>query len=386
MGRKRQEGPRERGSIVERSRGTFLVRVFVGIDETTGKRKYHSETVKGTRRDAERARTKILRDIDGGAYIAPAKDTLKEFVPAWLKTKKGSVTSKTLHGYELRLKKDVLPTLGARKLSKITPMDIQGIVDAVKEEGKSAATAHHTYGVLSMVLEQAVIWGLIATNPASRGITLPKKPRQGSAAQVLTPAQARILFEDSIGHRFHALWVLLLTTGLRPSEALALSWSDIEGNKLTVSKSLEVDPTDRYKSKITEVKTEGSRGTIPLFDMTVEALKAHRVQQAKDRLAAKIHQNPLDLIFCTRDGEPFNMAYMLKEWHKALKRAKLPKVRLYDTRHTHATHLLVAGEHPKIVQERLRHSNISMTLDTYSHLVPGMQDEAMGRAERRLYG
>lgn len=377
--------PRRRGQVVHRGGDTYLVRVPRGTEPGTGKRLYHNETVKGTRRDAEKALTRILRDLDAGDYIAPAKDTVSAFASTWLSTKE-DVLPKTRHGYQMRLEGDILPILGNLKLDKVTPMDVQGVIDACIRKGLSPRTVHLTYGVLAQMLEQAISWGIIGKNPA-KGVRLPKIKRR--EISVLTPEQVGVLLETTKGTRYHALWALMLTTGLRPSEAACLRWSDFDGEKVYINRSLTEQrgiPGQPRTWLPDDTKTETSRRSVVLFGMAVRALEAHHQHQREDMLKRGF-RNPEGLIFVSSKGGYPRLDNLAQLWAMALEKAGLPKVRMYDQRHTHATHLLLAGEHPKVVQERLGHGDVSITLNTYSSVLPAVHKESAARAEAKLnYG
>jgi integrase len=376
--------PRSRGQLIARGKDTWLVRVPRGTEVGTGKRQYHNETVKGTRRDAEKALVRVLRDLDKGEYIAPAKDTVEAFAEVWLSTKK-DVIAKTLHGYKMRLEGDILPLIGKMKLDKVTPMECQRVIDAASGAGLSPRTVHLSYGVLSQLMEQAVTWGLISKNPVLK-VTLPRIKRREPS--VLSPEAVGKIFKGTESTRYGALWVCMLTTGMRPSEVAALRWSDYDGQRVMISRSLTEQMVDGHSRGWLpeDTKTDASRRTIELFAVAVEALEAHRKWLAKD-MFKRGYRNPLDLIFPSSKGSYAHLDALRVVWLRTLTQLEIPRVRMYDQRHTHATHLLVAGEHPKIVQERMGHANVGITLDIYSHVLPGMHKEAVTRAEGKLnYG
>lgn len=179
-----------------------------------------------------------------------------------------------------------------------------------------------------------------------------------------------------------AFFVVLLLTGLRPGEALALRWSDVDGAYLRVQRAATVGVGNR--KLIASTKTGRSR-VIPVGERVLRALQEHRVRQAKWRLKIGEMYKDQGLIFANETGGLLDAQNIVNRHFKPLlKRAKLPAIRLYDLRHSHATLLMAAGEHPKVVQERLGHSSITLTLDTYTHVVPGMQELASARLETLL--
>jgi integrase len=190
--------------------------------------------------------------------------------------------------------------------------------------------------------------------------------------------QVRLLFEATQGSRLHALWVLLATTGLRLGEALGLTWPDIDFNRssLTVRRALQRLPKRLGGVVLVEPKTDRSRRTVCLAPGTIAALSEHRHRQAEERLAPSER-----FVFTGATGRPLDASGVSGHFHRALAQAGLPNVRVHDLRHTAATHLLTRGVHPKVVQDLLGHSTISLTLDTYSHVSPGLHAQVADHME-----
>lgn len=246
----------------------------------------------------------------------------------------------------------------------------------------SARTVRYAHAVLHTALEQAVRWRLLAHNPA-KVVDLPRQVRR--EMQALTPAEASRFLDAAKADRWHALWVLLVTTGLRPGEALGLKWSDLDGGTIQVQRVV-VERTGKGWA-LEEPKTSRSRRTVSLPASTVRALHSHRAKQAEAKLAAGPEHVDRGLIFATSTGAPERQSNLFRRHFKPLlKAAGLPNVRMYDLRHTAATLLLAAGENPKIVSERLGHSTITLTMDTYSHVLPEMRQQTAERLEGMLFG
>jgi integrase len=237
------------------------------------------------------------------------------------------------------------------------------------------------HGVLRACLNKALKLGKLALNPATL-VELPRRPRL--ERPFLTPAQALRLLDvaESQDNRFYPLFAVLLLTGIRPGEALGLRWEDVDGSSLRVRRAL-VWIAGR-KPFLDETKTRRCR-TVALGERAVKALEKQRRVQVELRLLLGAAYEDHNLIFASETGAPLSAQNVSSRYFKPLLQAAgLPDVRLYDLRHSHATLLLAAGEHPKVVQERLGHSTITLTLDTYSHVVPGMQERAVQRLESLL--
>lgn len=380
------------GTIYRRGQNTFQVRVFLGYDPQTGKRRNHCKTIRGTKKDAEKYLTKILRELHTGTFVEPSRKTVREHLNEWLETTvRSRVRPQTYIDYKNIVRRYLsAASFAGIRLEHLTPAEIRGLYADLQEKGLSARIVRYTHAVLRSALKQAVRDGLLFRNPAEL-VDLPRQERKEMA--VLTPEEARKFLKAAESDRWHALWVLLVTTGIRPAEALALRWSDLDGNVLRVQRTLV-----RRKGMgwfFAEPKTSKSRRSISLPKSALEALRAHRTRQAKERwdrqVKAQLGEGPeyedLDLIFAAENGNPLDHQNLsARHFKPLLVKAKVKTVRMYDLRHTSATLGLVNGEHPKVVSERLGHSTINLTMDTYSHVLPEMRKEAADQMERLLFG
>jgi integrase len=211
---------------------------------------------------------------------------------------------------------------------------------------------------------------------------------------VWTAEEVQLFLERTKGTHDYPLWHTLFNTGLRPGEALGLKWSDLQGDRLHVVRAV-VEGTKKGTFKIDAPKTERSKRAIALTPDSLAVLSAHRKAQAEAILKAGPEYDRQDFIFAPEKGGHDIIPFVRRRWQRAIRRVnrmlekedvpkgaekvKLKDLRLYDTRHTHATMLLKAGVHAKVVSERLGHTSIVITLDTYSHILPDMQDEAVGK-------
>jgi integrase len=227
--------------------------------------------------------------------------------------------------------------------------------------------------VLSQAFKKAVAWRVLANNPCD-SVTLPKK--ECVERQVWTPEQVNTFLNATREHPWYSLWEILLNTGMRPGEAFGLKWSDLEGNKIRIQRAV-VESREKGRYTLGEPKTKKSKRTVTLAESTLYALRAHRARQAGEMLAAGESYNRQDFMFATSKGSFLNIHAVDTRWETCVRKSGLPRITLYGCRHTHATVLLMAGVNPKIVSERLGHASIVITLDTYSHVLPDMQDEVV---------
>jgi integrase len=395
------------GQLIERGDRVWLVRIFKGRD-ADGKRKYLNRTVHGSKKDAQRVLNKLLHQKDTGILVEPSKQTLAEYLNRWLEVAaKPRLRQSTHTDHKYRVDRYILPTLGGTRLSHLTALDIQALYTRMMEPkpeglGLTPRSVRIVHNILNPALKQAVRWKLIPYNPAA-DVDLPSEKRQEMKA--FSPEQAARFLDaarsfpgdpdviEAKGHdpragrqdRFFALWCVLLAGGLRPSEALGLKWDDLDGDRLRVRRSLT-----RLKGggwTLTEPKTVKGKRAVPLPGFALDALKEHRKKQAAERLKAGEAWQAHGFIFAAENGEPLNTRNIdQRHFQKILKAAGLPRMRPYDLRHSHATLLLANGEHPKVVSERLGHASITLTLDTYSHVLPGMQEQATERLDALLTG
>lgn len=374
------------GQIIRRGDKKWLVRIFQGRDEN-GKRQYLNKTVRGTKKDAEKYLTAKLRDKDLGFSIEPAAESVNEYLDKWLDVcAKPRVRTRTFDDYTSLLKRYVRDPLGAIRLSDLRPVHIQRLYRSMQDNGLSARVIRYTHAVLSSSLTQAVKWDMLFRNPASV-VDLPRLARKEMKA--MTPEEASTFLATVRDTRMSALFIFALTTGMRPQEYLALKWSDVDLKKgtSTVRRAIVWSQKKGIGWHFDEPKTSRSRRTIPLPASTVRALMDHKRRQGEERLRVGSEWQDHGLVFTTKFGNPIDIPTLTKQWFKpALVKAELPAFRLYDLRHTHATLLLSNGENPKVASERLGHSTIVLTLDTYSHVLPDMQKEAADRIEELMFG
>lgn len=367
---------RKAGQIIKRGEGVWLVRVARGRD-ASGKRVYHNKTIRGTNKAAQAYLTQILQDLNNGTFVATSRKTFGEFLNEWLETvKRHAVRARTLEHYRADAKRYVLPVLGPRRLQAVQAPDIQRLYDDLRGRGISASTVrHHVHAIIHGAFETAVKWRLVGSNPC-RLVELPEA--QPVEVQCLDAEQSRALLAAAATNRHWPLWLLLISTGMRPGEALGLKWRDLVGNQVVIQRSLV-----RFKDhtwELTAPKTKKARRRISLPPEVVEVLSKHRTAQQTLRQAAGASWEEHDFVFTTKSGAPLDYRTTVRRyWKSLLNKAKLPRIRPYDLRHTSATLLLSAGENVKVVSERLGHASAAFTLDVYGHLLPHMQQEAADR-------
>lgn len=373
------------GQIIKRGEKTWLVRVFMGRD-ATGKRRYTNKTIKGNKKDAETYLNSTLNKISTGNYVEPVKLTVNEYLDQWLATAaKVRLRERTHADYVEKLDRYMRPLIGNLRLPDVRPLDVQSVYTAMAGRKLSARTIRYTHAILHAAFRQAVRWNMLARNPCE-AVELPRMERK--EMQAFSPEEAGRFLSAADKDDHAALFAFALATGMRPEEYLALKWSDIDlvPRTATVARTLVWKKGGSWD--FGEPKTLRSRRTVTFPESIGKALRAHRSKQAEAKLKAGTAYASENLVFATIKGTPINPRNLTQRHFKPiLKRAGLSDTfRLYDLRHTCATLLLAANEHPKVVSERLGHASITLTLDTYSHVLPSMQQAASDKLERILYG
>ncbi|MGI8670402.1 MAG: tyrosine-type recombinase/integrase [Aridibacter sp.] len=372
------------GQITKRGENTWYIRIFLGRD-ADDKRRYFNKTIHGTKKDANKFLTAKLREKDLGVFVEPASETLNKYLDRWLvEIAKPRLRENTYKSYVWIAEKYIKKHIGLIRLSDLQAYQIQKFYGAMQKQGLSARTVRYAHTVLSSALKQAVKWRMINQNPCD----LCELPRKEKKEMKHLSADDTIKFlQAAKDDKFFTLFLLIIETGMRPSEYFGLQWKDIDfdGQFLSVRRAVHTLGNGSYR--FAETKTKKSRRSIPFSNSLLLSLKKHRNRQLQERLKLGASYQNLDLVFASEVGTPIQHENFVRRHFKPiLKNAELPDIRLYDLRHTTASLLLSAGENPKVVSERLGHASIVITLDTYSHVLPTMQKEATEKLERMLYG
>jgi integrase len=368
-----------RGHIRKRGSGYSVV-VELPRDPVTGKRRQQWHVVKGNKADAERELRNILSSIDRGMYIKPAKLTVGEMLRRWL-TEYVSMhdSPRTLESYAEVVNRHLIPALGATYLTELNPQNVQSYYAKALNSGRldgrgglSARSVLYHHRILAKALDHAVKMGLVARK-VTDAVSTPRVAKATMAT--LSPEEVNRFLDVAKESPYYVLFVTLLYTGLRRGELLALRWRnlDLEAGTLAVVETAYQLRGGEYVIK--EPKTANSRRSVSLSPALIELLRGYRADQELLRIQLGIGLTGDDFVFVRYDGRPLVPNVVTHAFEKLVEKVGL-KVRLHDLRHTHATLMLKAGIHPKIVSERLGHATIGITLDTYTHVLPGLQRQA----------
>jgi integrase len=374
-----------RGHLRERSPGHWAI-VIDTNDTTTCKRKRKWHSFVGTKRQAQIECARLISEVQSGTYLEPAKTTLAQFLDRWLVHMQSQISPKSHERYSEIVRKNIIRPLGRVVLMKLRPAMISEAYDQALTNGRTdgqgglaPASVVYMHRLLKKALAQAVRWGELQRNPVD-AVDPPKIER--SLMTTFDMAQTVELLESLRGSRLLTPVTLGVLCGLRRGEIAALRWRNIDlacGNLAIVESAEQTAAGVRYKPP-----KSGKGRTVALSATVVEQLRAHRLQQAEELLRLGVRQTESTFVYTREDGEPMQPRSLTHAWLKVLGKTDLPRIRFHDLRHAHATHLLSNGVHPKVASERLGHSRVGITLDLYSHVLPGMQEDAAARVDDAL--
>lgn len=302
-----------------------------------------------------------------GEHVTATKQLTIQYLYSWLAIQQGHVRSSTYAAYKLNVNR-LMPHIRQTKLAELKTLEVQKWYNALANQGLHPQTLRQIHRTLHKALEDAIKLNIITRN-ASDGTSLPRIPTK--EMNWYTPAQLSEIFQATNGQQFHALWVILATTGLRLGEALGLKWADIDLEKrtLTVHRALQRDRAGGGLLLV-EPKSARSRRTLQLSSHALRALRNHQHQQTYAAQGAPEAWHDHNLVFCTGFGTPLDQGRIQRHWHKAIEQAGVPRYRIHDLRHSVATNLLMEGMHPRQVADILGHSSPSLVLEVYGHVVP----------------
>ncbi len=336
----------------------------------------------GTRAEVQKKLALALHAVETGTLADARGLSTGEFLDQWLTdVVRPHVRQWTYRGYEVHVRLHLKPALGRVPLAKLTPQQIQQLINAKTRSGLKPKSVRYILGTLRSALNQAVRWDLISRNPA----TLVDGPRvEQFEIQPLSPDEARQFLSSIKGDRLEALYSVALTMGLRQGEALGLRWQDIDVEMGYMRISKQLQRVDR-KLQLVEPKTKRSRRTLAMPAVINRALMEHRVRQDHERAKAGERWVNTELVFTTPIGTGLEGTAVTKDFHRKLSRARLPQRRFHDLRHSCATLLLVQGVSPRVVMDVLGHSQIALTMNTYSHVIPDLRRDAAQRMDDLLH-
>lgn len=382
-----------RGSVKQAANGSWWFVVDVGAE---GERKQTRRRGFATRKAAQAELTRILGSLEQRQYVAPKRQTLGAFLTeTWLPAIEHTIKPGTFESYRRNVRLHVAARpIGRRQLQQVDPSDLNALYASLmagdtEHRPLSARSVRYIATILHRAFRDAVRWQALVRNPADSAD--PPRPTVRPEMKTWTGTELAAFLAHVDGDRLSGAWWLLATTGMRRGEVLGLRWADVDldGGVARITRTLittDVQRKDSPGMAWGTPKTAKGRRSVALDPATVAALRTHRAAQLQERLALGAGYVDEDLVVADVDGRPVHPKTFSYYFERESRKAGLPPIRLHDLRHTHATLALKAGVHPRIVQERLGHTNVSITLDTYSHVDLDMQAAAAARVAALLTG
>ena len=375
-----------RGNITRRGKNSWRIKFEIGAD-SEGRRRYHVETIRGTKADAVTLIAKRIAERGEGQLVQRNTVTVAEYAEHWLTAIAPAKTSgKTRERYAEFVRKHIVPHLGTIELQKLEGSRIDAFYAHLIKAGRldgggglSPQTVRHTHRVLSLICKSAVKAGKLRVSPMDAVQTAPKVRR--AEVRVLGADDLERLLNHLEGGPLYMPVLLAVSTGLRRGELLALRWQDINFEKATLQVAQVIELVG-WQMSLKEPKTERSRRSIALSTRVVQELRHHRKTQAEECL--RLGCSRFELVFPHWDGTIRNPNNFSKQFADEAAAAKLPHITFHGLRHTHITHLLRSGVPVHVVSARAGHSNPTVTLNVYSHLLEGDQEKAAAVMDEAL--
>ncbi len=360
-----------RGTIRQRAKGSWTIQVYAGRDPVTGKKLRIARTVRGTKKEAELALAKLISAVETGVDFNATKMTFAEYADRWLRSKNKKVRPKTIQRYSDLMRLHIVPIIGGIQLLKLKPLHLEKVYEEASDRGLSPQSVLHIHRVLFTALKQAVAWQLIPRNIAE-AVTPPRPEHR--EVEAMTPRDVVRVLETVVETDLEMPTILGLGTGMRLGEVLGLRWSDVDLEKKTARISQTVQETNEGLVFVPP-KTHRSRRSVSLPGFVAHALRKHKKEQSERRLVGGSAWHDLDLVIDRGDGLPVRTSSLSGRFADRMKKADI-KLTFHGLRHGHASLMLAAGVHLKVVSERLGHSTIGITADLYTHVAEEVHEAA----------
>lgn len=363
-------------------------RITVGRDPGTGKQIQRSFTGKTQKEVREKMQAAAV-EVNQGTYTAPSKLTVGQWLDIWQRDYLGSVKPKTVLNYSQNIKNHIRPAMGAIKLDALDTPTIQKLYNSLSAEkdgkpGLSPKTVKNVHGVLHKALQQAVKVGYIRFNPAD-ACELPRMEKK--EIKPLDDAAIAAFLQAIRGHRFEAVYLTMLFTGMRRGEVCGLTWDCVDLERGTILINKQLQNVAGKPGEFVLVSTKNSKGrTITAAASVVEVLKKHRTQQRLDQLRAGPMWQETGFVFCNEIGERLSPNTVYHNYKRLVASIGIPEARLHDLRHSYAVAALRAGDDIKTVQGNLGHHAAAFTLDVYGHVTEEMKKASADRMEQYIKG
>jgi integrase len=375
------------GSITKQGKNSWRITVELGTN-SEGKRLRQYSTTRGRKKDAQDKLNELIGNANKGMIPSSGKTTLADYLKNWLDTDvRANCAPRTVESYESTIERHLIPGLGHYRLRELHPEAIEGYYARARKD-LSSRSVHYHHRILKHALKHAVEKGYLGRNPCDLVAHLKYTKKE---MRTMEPPEVNMLLIATLTSQFYPVVYCALNTGLRQGELLGLRWRDIDFEakdekghprpSISVCRAL-------YKRQgvceFREPKTKHSRRSIPMTQNLAAYLREYR----EGRESLSLHLGRLlkldDLVFSNVEGEPLDPSVLSHTFQRIVKKAGLENVRFHDLRHTFASLMLSQHAAPKVISEILGHASVAFTMDTYSHIIPGMKEEAMALLDEVL--
>ena len=364
------------GNIVERTRKSgkksYEITVTGERDPLTGKRPRIYKTVRGTAKEAKATMRQMIVDMERGDIIKRTKKTVGQWLDEWMELYLPNVEETTKIGYKGKIRCYLKPALGDILVESLRAPHVQKMINDMLARGLSPKNIRDTYNNINAAMKKAVVLRMIPFNPCE-GVVLPKLKRY--RAKVYDVSMIHKLLDAAKDTDMYLPILLCVTAGLRRGELLALRWEhiDFQNNLLKVRSNMVRGEEDYI---IKAPKSEAGIRDIRLGEEVMAVLRKEKIKYTTDMFAYGRGFQNLGFVIRQEDGSPLRPDSMSRKWRRFLEEYNLPSIRFHDLRHSNATALIQAGVNPRVVQQRLGHSDVNITLNTYTHVLPEMDIDA----------
>jgi integrase len=368
-----------RGNIRQKGKNSWQLQVYTGAGPD-GKYRRHFETIHGRKSDAQKRLNELLVSLEKGIYTPPGRLTVAEHLHNWLEGYvKTNCSIRTFDAIQSIAEHHLIPTLGNVQLKQLHPQAIQAYYSKACEN-LSSRSVHYHHRILKQSLKYAVRQGYLGRNPCE--LVDPPSPRK-KPMRTLTPGELEVLLENASSNQFYPVIYTAVSTGLRQAELLGLQWRSIDLDYLSISVN-QVLYKRRGVCHFNEPKTSHSRRLVSMTPKLAHFLREYRLERVELYRETGKELALDDLVFANVEGKPLDPSVLTHNFARIVKRTGLENVRFHDLRHTFASLMLLRGAKPKVISEALGHSSVAFTMDVYSHIIEGMQSDAMALLDEVL--
>lgn len=356
---------------------SYQIIIEGGYDELTGKRIRAYKNVKSSKKEARSVMHRMITEMEQGIIAKKTNKNVGQWMDEWLSSYMPNIEETTRIGYKTKIRCYIKPAIGDILIQSLRAEHVQRMINDMIAKGLSPKNIRDTYNNINAAMKLAVKIRLVPYNPCE-GVSLPKRKKY--KADVYTPEMMNKLLDTTKGTDMYIPLLILTTVGLRRGELLALRWEDIDfdNNILRVRRNM-VHGENGYIIKAP--KSEAGIRDIHLGDDVIKELAEAKEEYMCDMEAYGPGFQDLGFIVHQNDGSPLHPDSITRKWIRFLDRNNLPRIRLHDLRHSNATALIQAGVNPRVVQQRLGHSDVNITLNTYTHVLPEMDKDAASKLD-----